>query len=208
MTLICAYAPSDCKERISFFSDLEIFSNSFSEKSDNLILGGDLNTVDNPIDRISGFTDKCKNYFSSLKSNLNVIDTWHFYNENIKSFTYVHPTKSYCKSRIDYLLLNKELNKYVKDINIIPAPAPDYKCVKARLEIPQKTRGVGYWKLNVSILSEENYRNLISNLIDETIKNYSDHLTARYFLYFLKMRIKETTIKYCTFRNKTKKKCP
>ena len=204
ITLINAYAPNNCIERIHYFNDLKQFVKEMPTQHEHIVISGDLNTIDNPIDRMSGNMERCKESFTELKNNLNLIDSWRYYNPNLRDFTYFHPTKPQCKSRIDYILLNKTLNKYVKDINIFPAPVPDHKCVQAKIIIPKCARGPGYWKLNVSILAEIDYKDMITEIINTTIEHYYDHLSARDLLDFLKIRIKESTIKYCTLRNRTK----
>ena len=68
------------------------------------------------------------------------------------------------------------------------------------IENKERKRGKGYWKLNVSILKEENYKEIIQNLIQETLADYVDKVDKSSLWELIKVRIKEASIKYCRER--------
>ena len=72
------------------------------------------------------------------------------------------------------------------------------------INITQRKRGKGYWKLNSSVLDEKPYDLCISNLIEETVHEYQNILSPTQLWEFLKKRIKEESILYCIKRSKCK----
>ena len=67
-------------------------------------------------------------------------------------------------------------------------------------------RGPGTWKLNVSMLKEESYKNEMKLLINQAWdeSNSLTHLSARFD--WLKYKIRQFSIDYCKKRSKSKKK--
>ena len=121
-------------------------------------------------------------------------------------YTYISSTQTKVKSRIDYILVTDELLNFCKSVSILTAPVPDHKGVVLHLKTENMQRGKGYWKLNVSVLKEEEYKTGIKQLIFETYKEYRDISNERLIWDLCKIRIKEYSIKYCCKRAK-KRKC-
>ena len=81
------------------------------------------------------------------------------------------------------------------------APTPDHKAVYIEVKARRNTRGKGYWKMNNSVINEENYREGISKLFDETLEEYGEHVPKSVLWEYLKIKIKEFTISYCIARS-------
>ena len=201
LSLISLYAPNPANERKTFLDETHTWIKMFALSSD-IIIGGDLNTTDSVNDRASMIVDQCTTHFQNFKQNLNILDIWRFHNPNKKSYTYINPTNSSRNSRIDYILANSYINSCTKLTSIIPAPTPDHKCVLIQVDYSNRKRGQGYWKLNSFVLNETCYQKMIEKLITKTVNDYKNHLSARVLLDFLKLRIKESSIKYCINRAK------
>ena len=59
------------------------------------------------------------------------------------------------------------------------------------------------WKLNTSILKEEDYKNVIKEIITNTISEYENLEVDRSSIWELvKIRVKEFSIQYCCYRNR------
>ena len=102
------------------------------------------------------------------------------------------------KSRIDFFLVAKHLEQYVKKSEIYPSIAPDHKAIYISLSWSNPTpRGPGLWKFNNSLLNDEEYS---FNKIRETYAHtkscvyYSDSVNKRLFWEMLKMAIRPATI--------------
>ena len=85
------------------------------------------------------------------------------------------------------------------------APTPDHKAMFIEVKVRHNTRGKGYWKMNNSVINEENYREGISELFDDTLEEYGEHVPKSVLWEYLKIKIKELTISYCIARLKIKK---
>ena len=83
-----------------------------------------------------------------------------------------------------------------KSRNIIQAPAPDHKTVVLDVLISNRRRGKGYW-MNISILTDEQYKTGIIALYNDTLDQYSDNVSCILLWEHLKIKIKEFTISYC-----------
>ena len=63
-----------------------------------------------------------------------------------------------------------------------------------------RIRGKGYWKLNVSVLQEEEYRHGIHNIVRDTISELDEVVDKSTTWEVLKIRVKEFSVKYCKAR--------
>ena len=91
------------------------------------------------------------------------------------------------------------------------SPAPDHRSVILEIKIKCNLRGKGYWKLNNSVLGEENYKIIknykegIIKLFDDAKETYGDDVPKCLLWEFLKIKIKEFSIMYCTMKSRTNK---
>ena len=84
--------------------------------------------------------------------------------------------------------------------SIIQAPAPDHKAAVLDLITQVNTRGKGYWKMNVSVLDDNEYVQLMTNVITSTINEYEHSVSKGALWEYLNRLIKEHTIKFCTMK--------
>ena len=95
-----------------------------------------------------------------------------------KQFTYIDPTRKGRDSRIDMWLIPKNIVHKTKSCNIIQAPTPDHKAVVLEVQVSDRKRGKGYWKMNNSILTDEQYKTGITELYYDTLDQYSDNVSC------------------------------
>ena len=84
------------------------------------------------------------------------------------SFSQLFPSASALnvKSRLDFILIAKNLSKFVESTGIKASIAPDHKTVHLCLSWPNNSpRGPGFWKFNNTLLKDENYTGKICKLI-------------------------------------------
>ena len=91
-------------------------------------------------------------------------------------FTYIDPSFRHANSRLDILCICPELETYVQSCVHKLTPCPDHKAAIMTLMFSERKRGKGYWKLNVSVLKEDDYRKSIRELIKNTIAEYADQV--------------------------------
>ena len=153
--------------QIKFFQDLDVWIRQYSRAPQNTIIGGDFNCCDKH-DRQSKKSDRSSEALRNFKDLQDLTDVYSFCNPGKHDFTYVHPSDKSRNSRIDCIFSSDTILEFIKSCEIIYAPVPDHKAVTTVIDTNNRKRGKGYWKLNNSILSDENYKILIKELISNT----------------------------------------
>ena len=171
--LINIYALNRDASIVSFFNNLlaTLQKNNVDEE-DNIIMGGDFNCPLNPticIDKKGGFLNPRKaviSTISNLQEELDLVDIWRVKNPEKKSFTWSQNSLMiFC--RLDYWLISNALHDLVKiTADIIPAIRTDHSAII--LEVVNTltdVKGPDVWKMNCSLLDDEEYVNVISESI-------------------------------------------
>ena len=168
-TLSNIYAPN--QDDVDFFINicniLETIGN------DLMVVGGDYNCVlDINIDKKGGLPQTHTNSVQFLQ-------TWMEENDMIDIYRKSHPmvlkytwarrggnAPVFC--RLDFYLISYALCDKVKTVDIKPGFLTDHSAVTLELELYSNPRGPGFWKFNVSLLSDPTYVNLVKNTIATT----------------------------------------
>ncbi len=205
-TIVNLYCPTNVKDRIEFLKESTEWVRENRNTDSYLIIGGDVNCVELPCDRASGITDKSTSSLKDLKRELSVTDAWRQMHPGKKEFTYVDPSYRNLNSRIDILCVCKELETCVEICEHRLAPCPDHKAIIMTLRCNDKKRGKGYWKLNVSILKEDEYKECVRSIILDTIAGNSDiyNVDKGMIWELVKIRVKEFSVLYSCERSKRK----
>ena len=203
ITLVNIYAPNTAVERKSFFNKLQKWLSKFSENNQHVIMGGDFNYTDiNEEDRTSKskyLKDSSSTAYKALTNKFNFHDVWREMNPNRKVFTYKDI------SRLDKFLVSTELVDYIQKSNIVhPGVRSDHKCITLGINLSDSLRGPGRWKLNTSVLKDKTYCKGIKNLFKNLKQEYNS-LSKQLIWELCKIKIKEYTISYCTYKQKIKK---
>ena len=194
---ICnVYCPNDLSDISKFLGALKLFVNAHAVSTKHILVGGDFNCVESMDDKSSGTLDKSSTELGNLKCQLNLNDVWRYYNPDIKEYSYMDPSGRGRNSRIDLLLGSESLTVHTDSCAIKQAPAPDHKAVTMNIRLRTNTRGKGYWKLNNSIINDEEYVEGITKLYEETMEEYGEDVSISLLWEFLKIRIKEFSIAY------------
>ncbi len=196
-SLINVYCPNDMKERVDFFGNISIWINKYVLNTSKLIIGGDFNCVNERNDRHNNSIDKSTMELCKLKTVHGLIDIWRKQHIDKVSFTYIDPSSRGYNARIDFFLCSDCIAPCIANSNISHAPTPDHKAVDICIKLSNKTRGKGYWKMNVSVLQDEQYIKSMELLIKDTFEEYENYINKPSLWEFMKIRIKNLTIKYC-----------
>jgi len=164
---------------------------------DNLLLGGDFNSVTSPGDRKTQKLDGTSSHLRRLFDDLHIRDAWREFNEVGTDFTYIDPSTAMRHSRIDLWLNSDSLKSMIKSCTVLQSPAPDHKAIYLDVDVNSRPRGKGYWKLNTNVLNDPLYIKIITEMITETISIYDSILSNIELWEFVKLLIKEYSIKYC-----------
>ena len=161
--LVCIYAPPNdlAHQRVKFFVDLNehVLKDDFDCET---IMGGDYNcTLDPDIDRIncvSENNDLGQIDLFRLMHTHGLEDVWRRrYPEN-REYTWYDKEKG---SRIDYWLTSESLSCQILEVSNSHAPRTDHRIISLKLSTNEVKRGKGIWKLNTSLLFDNEYKDKI-----------------------------------------------
>ena len=201
LNLVNIYAPNVLSDRNSFFSSLHNFF--FSQGL--LLLGGDFNCIDNVLDKLNCTTVPSgdKTSLCSLKSDFSLVDVWRKRNPRKVSFTWFNSDHTQA-SRIDRFLLAKSLVSNVSFCEILPCVLSDHDFVKLDFSLDNLTkRGPGVWRFNNSLLSDPDFKNLVSSAIADFKLKISCFDSLRDWWDSLKIEIRKVCVNFCVCKHKS-----
>ena len=164
------YAHNIVTDRTQFFQ----FIDGYLQNFDNLILFGDWNTTLSKLDRGSKSEhkeDACYRVLNNVMENNNVYDLWRARNCN----NLVYSRKRVCnnilqQSRIDYILIDRNLSNFVQCIRYYDTSLSDHSFVEMKYNFDDVEKGPGLWILNNTLLFNEEYVAQINKIIDDEKK--------------------------------------
>ena len=194
----CVYAPNRNPARDQFFGDLH----SKIDPSIPTILCGDFNEVfDRSVDRAgSDPSVSPRDSSSSLKylfDDCCVVDIWRYLHPSSVGFTWTRWDGSLA-SRIDLFGVPFSWVPSVSSCSFVPCPFSDHCGVFLSCSIPDAVPpGPGFWKLNISVLDDPEYVELISNAWRSWRNSISRFPSLAKWWDGGKSLIKGLTIRYC-----------
>ena len=192
---ICAiYAPNEDKPE--FFQNIELL---MQERSENKVILGDFNlTMDVNIDRENTFNNnnKSRDKVLDMCNEFCLIDIWRSRNLDQREYSWIKkncfPIKA---SRLDFALLSGGLDQYVEMVEYISSIKTDHRGIYVVLQLSPFERGLGYWKLNCSLLQNQNYVEFINREIELTLQSSRDKTPCEKWEK-IKERVKKASVKY------------
>ena len=200
VTIVSCYAPNDEKERIDWLMDTKTWILKHADHMEELIVCGDFNCCLGTDDRSSGthLNDKSRKTFNIFIEQLKLFDSISINKKNANRYTW---TDGHIRSRLDYVLMRKETSLTIKDMSHVTVISDkksqrvtDHKAVHVNCLLKTDKRGPGYWKLNVLLLENEEYKSKVIELINEIQRCDISNAKQRWEL--LKIKIKELSIKF------------
>ena len=117
-----------------------------------------------------------------------------------RSFSWLRPNGA-AVSRMNLVALPTFWVPFVSSFNHLPCPFSDHCVVALSFAVPKVlTCGPGVWKLNVSVLVEEDYFSLISSFWASLRGRKSDFVTVMDWWEVAKSKIKGLSVTYCKSR--------
>ncbi len=195
-SIVCLYAPNNESHRKDFFNKTNKWINQNALNLNNLSVCGDLNCALESADRMgSSYADSSRCNLKTLMQKLSLQDLFRKKYPQKIMYTYYNKTKT-IQSCIDYVLGTAYfLNRIDKIFSLHPPKIPDHKMVVCKL-LPDVKIGTGYWKLNVSLLQHDDFKQQISNVIRHTKQQVNEKSNENELWDLCKIKIKEISIKY------------
>ena len=202
-TLVNVYAPNIPKNRNIFFKKVKeiITKNSLGM----VIIGGDMNDTLTKIDKKNKVsTQKLKQtkpVFSlkSLIKTQKLSDIWREIHGKEIQFTWRRKNNLNEASRIDFFLTCPEIRTKIESTDIRPAiiTHTDHQAISIKIKGRSDQKGKGYFKINNSILENEEYQNLIKILIKQYEKKIllTNDIGVKWDLF--KTEVRDHTIAFC-----------
>ena len=152
-------------------------------------------------------------------SELDLIDMFRELNPEKRRFTWrrKNPIK---QARLDYFLTSRSMTDLTGSCSIQPSYRSDHSVLELTISISNFVTGRGTWKLNISLLKNPDYLNMINAVIEDEKLKYSlpvyslNYIKENYnnikfcidddtFLEMLFMRFCGETIRFATHLKKT-----
>ena len=160
--LATIYAPNHNPEKTDFFLGL---SDLLDPLADVLILGDFNSVVDPDLDRVSSVplhsSYDCSGVISQMMEDFGLVDAWRHVNPNTRQYSFFS-NSGLSRSRIDLACLPQDCN--IKSCHMFVCPHSDHSAVGVNFSFSSECfHGPGLWKLNTSILENDEYKMLIAD---------------------------------------------
>ena len=96
------------------------------------------------------------NSLETLQSELDLVDIWRIKNPQTRSYTRSQKSPTVL-CRLDFWLFSNNLCDFINATEIQPAIRTDHAAITLVLGDIGEIKGPGIWKMNVSLLEDENY---------------------------------------------------
>jgi len=170
--LVTLYGPN--KDDPDFYVKLEHLVSQNSEHP--IIICGDWNLVLNQVSDTRGYIREnnriAREKVLQMIESQEMLDIWRTLHPEKKEYTWQSAKKASQRGRLDFFIVSKEVATLVKKCTIKEGYRSDHKLVCLEIDKLEWKRGKGFWKLNVDLLSDHKYIELIRNTIRETVELY------------------------------------
>ena len=190
----------------TFFDRLSCF------KCCDVVIGGDFNLVLDVEKDKNGIARTHKNALQVVQDameNMELCDVWRIFNPDCKKYTWrQRQPEIHC--RLDFFLVRQPVLHVgiSTHTDIIPGFKTDHSLITLILSLHSNSRGNGFWKLNTSLLADNNFIETIKIAIQETANEYKDDNLVNPLLLWdmIKLKVREKSISYSASFKKAKVK--
>ena len=204
-TCVNIYAPNDdCPQ---FFVGIDNVLDDF--QGDNIIYGGDFNSVLNLcLDKKGGrprTNFKARSEILKFMDKRCLVDIWRNMNPDLKMFTWKSNSNPPIFCRLDYFLITKTLKTCIESSDITHGYRTDHSMVSIVLNNNYEKPGKGFWKLNVSLLSDPDYIKMVKKTI-ENVVNENNEANPSLLWETIKCVVRGDTISYSVKKSRERNK--
>ena len=166
------YAPNH--DNPSFFEDT--FNEIHNLNCTHNVVGGDFNVIQDPkldrnVDRI--YHKRSHEVIKNFKNSNDYCDLWRARNPDKKVFTYMASKERLAWSRIDYFLTSNTLQNNCIKATIEASVSSDHSLIGLEIMTEVQKRGPGVWKLNNTLLTDDNFIDELKNIIKGCKRMYN-----------------------------------
>ena len=175
-----------------------------------MVLAGDFNCAISEKDKRGGrsITHK-KSVIQEINTLLSIhdlFDIWNYKYPNVQGFTWNNPSMK-IQCRLDYFFISNNMQSTVKDVKILPNIFSDHSALTISIssDNTETKRGPGFWKFNNSLLTDEDYIELVKKQIPESVSKYHEFEDKGLFWEMIKIKIRASTIIFAKRKAKRKR---
>ena len=125
-------------------------------------------------------------HIEEIKDVFNLHDIWRTKSPQTKSFTWSQKSP-FIFWRLDYSFISNSLQASIKDVDNIATIRTDHSAILLHLqEFEEGKRSTGFWKMNISLLTDEIFVHKMNEKLEEWKKEgreFSDIRVAFFFLF-------------------------
>ena len=197
LILFNVYAPNIATEHSQFLSKIKTeLLHMVDDDCSFVIGGGDWNFImDNNTDRSGGnlrvWHESVKE-FTQISELFDLVDIWRTRNPFSCRYTWRRNRPSLVQSRIDRIYISDNLQYKCEKAFIIPGICSDHSapCVTFK-RLNDESKGRNYWKMNNSLLEDNEFVGLMSNKITEFVQMSQQLTSERSKWEYIKDKIRE-----------------
>jgi len=209
--LVNTYAPNDEKSQVTLIEDIVEKMNTIDCPVETYtIWGGDFNFIFDLDLEASGGNPNLKlrsiETMKTIMNDLDLCDIWRIRNPTTKRFTWRGTAQGknsnhnhYLHRRLDFFFISDELQPFVEDCDIIPAPSTDHSALSINLKaFQEESKGPSFWKFNNSLAENEEYITKLKTTIDAIKKslNSENILNSQVRWELIKYEVRKFTITF------------
>ena len=201
LIIVNIYAPNVHMKREIFFKSLYktlLRKFDLSDLQTHLVICGDFNCVLNPkLDTYNTkSTYKTPNSLKYIMKKYCLIDIWRKVHKDKMQYTWRNKFLKIA-SRIDFMLICKDLKKKMIKTDIRPVVSGDHNAVTLLIKVSDTKPGPGFWKFNTRLLTKYDYCDHVRKIILDMIKDKNEScMSWRETWELCKIKIKEFSVDY------------
>ena len=176
-----------------------------------MVIGGDFNLVlDVEKDKKNGIARTHQNGLEVVQDameNMELCDVWRIFNPDCKRYIW-RQRQPEIHSTLDFFLVSQSILGISTHTDITPGFKTDHSLITLSLSLYSYPRGYGFWKINTSLLADNNFIETIKIAIQETANKYKDDKLVNPLLLWdmIKLKVREKSIAYSASIKKAKGK--
>ena len=139
--------------------------------------------------------------------NMELCDVWRIFNPDCKRYIWrQRQPEIHC--RLDFFLVSQSILGISTHTDITPGFKTDHSLITLSLSLHSNPKGNGFWKLNTSLLADNNFIETIKIATQETANEYKDHKLVNPLLLWdmIKLKVREKSVTYSASIKKAKVK--
>ena len=165
LSLCVIYGPN--QDSPAFFNSI---TQRLADYGENILVIGDFNVAMEPaIDRLNSIQNNHRAHSAILEmcEEYMLSDVWRTRNEHTRRYSWSRGGRT--ASRIDYALVSKGIEQEIENTCYLQSILTDHSAFYLSIQDRSSSRGAGYWKMNTSILENEEHKISIAEELQKLI---------------------------------------